>query len=213
MASELRRRAVHASGTGLPALFLLGVLTWTQTRWALVALSIVVSGLEVVRLVLGYEWDLFDQLAREYERDNVAGYALFAYSQTAVAWLAIPAVALPGMLMLTIGDPVSGVLGGRDGLTGKRPSTLAAMFGVCFLLAVPFTARVADLPIAVGAAAAAAAGATLADGFKPVLAGYVVDDNLSIPPAAAAGAVAVLSAGGVAIDAVVGPGIVPLAAY
>jgi len=213
VSGELRRRGVHASGAGLPALFLLGVLTWTQTRWALVALSLAVSALEFVRLGLGYEWDLFDELAREYERDNVAGYALFAYSQTAVAWLTVPAVAVPGMLMLTIGDPVSGVLGSRDGPTGKRWPVLGAMFAVCFLLAAPFTARVSDLPLAVGAAAAAAAGATLADGFKPVLAGYVVDDNLSIPPAAAVGAVAVLVAGGVALDALVGPGIAPLAAY
>ncbi|MFB6127314.1 MAG: dolichol kinase [Halolamina sp.] len=199
MSDELRRRAVHASGTGLPALYLLDLLSWTQTRWAFVALSLAVSGLETVRLVLGYEWDLFDQLAREYERDNVAGYALFAYSQTAVAWLTLPPVAIPGMLMLAIGDPVSGVLGGTDEPTGKRLGVLAAMFAVCFALAAPFTARIpsASPTLSVVAAAVGALGATLVDGFKPVVAGRVVDDNLSIPPAAATGILLVLSAGGV----------------
>jgi hypothetical protein len=36
----------------------------------------------------------------------------------------------------------------------------------------------------VAVAAAGAAGATFADGVKPVVAGYVVDDNFSIPPTA-----------------------------
>ena len=203
MADELRRRAVHASGSGLPALYLLELLSWSQTRLALVVLSLGVSGLELARLVLGREWDLFDELAREYERDSVAGYALFAYSQTAVAWLTLPAVAMPGMLMLSIGDPVSGVLGGTDEPTGKRLGVLAVMFGVCFALAAPFTVRVpsASPATAALAAAAGALGATLVDGFKPVVAGRVVDDNLSIPPAAAAGILLALAVGGVDVRA------------
>ncbi|MFC6726699.1 dolichol kinase, partial [Halobium palmae] len=43
------------------------------------------------------------------------------------------------------------------------------------------------------AAAAGAAGATLADGVKPVVATYVIDDNLSIPPTACVGIWVVLS--------------------
>jgi dolichol kinase len=68
----------------------------------------------------------------------------------------------------------------------KQLTTLAAMFGVCLALAVGtfVTSGVGPLPAAVAAGAAGAAGATLADGVKPVVATYVVDDNLSIPPVA-----------------------------
>jgi dolichol kinase len=58
------------------------------------------------------------------------------------------------------------------------------MFGVCFGLALPLTLRLAPPALAAGAAAAGALGATLADGLTPVVAGYVIDDNLSIPPTA-----------------------------
>ncbi|WP_049980317.1 hypothetical protein [Halolamina rubra] len=185
--SELGRRGVHASGIGIPALYLLGMVDWPQVRLLLVGLSVAVSALEFVRLVLGYEWPLFDTLAREYERENVAGYALYAYSQTAVAFVFGPAVALPAMLMLIVGDPVSGYLGSNDAGTAKQAGVLAVMFLVCFALAAPFTTAIASLPVGLAAAAVGAAGATLADGVTPVVAGYVVDDNASIPPAAALG--------------------------
>ena len=202
--SELGRRGVHASGTALPALYLLGLVDWPGVQLLLVGLSVAVSALEFVRLVLDYEWPLFDTLAREYERENVAGYALYAYSQMAVAFVFAPAAALPAMLMLTIGDPVSGYLGDNDAGTAKQAGVLGVMFLVCFALAAPFTTAVAALPVGVAAAAAGAAGATLADGIKPVIAGYVVDDNASIPPAAALGITLVFVAVGPGLDAVLG---------
>lgn len=200
---ELKRRIVHASGTGIPALYVLGVLTWPQTQLAFVALSVAVSVLEFVRLSLGYELAIFDQLARHYERDNVAAYALYAYSQTVVAFVFVPPLAIPAMLMLTIGDPVSGYLGTNDTGTAKKVGVLAAMFLVCFVLAVPFVLGAVPGLLGVAAAAVGAAGATLADGVKPIVAGYVVDDNLSIPPAACLGFTFVLVAGGVGLDAAV----------
>ncbi|KPN29823.1 hypothetical protein SY89_00541 [Halolamina pelagica] len=185
--SELGRRGVHASGIGIPALYLLGLVDWPQVRLLLVGLSVAVSVLEFVRLVLDYQWPLFDTLAREYERENVAGYALYAYSQTVVAFVFAPAVALPAMLMLIIGDPVSGYLGSNDAGTAKQAGVLGVMFLVCFALAAPFTTAATPLLAGLAAAAVGAAGATLADGVTPVIAGYVVDDNASIPPAAALG--------------------------
>ena len=202
--SELGRRGVHASGVGIPALYLLGMVDWPQVRLLLAGLSVAVSVLEFVRLVLDYQWPLFDTLAREYERENVAGYALYAYSQVAVALVFGPVAALPGMLMLTIGDPVSGYLGSNDAGTAKQAGVLGVMFLVCFALAAPFTTAVAALPVGLAAAAAGAAGATLADGFKPVIAGYVVDDNASIPPAAALGIAAVFAVAGPGLNAVLG---------
>ncbi|WP_224270570.1 dolichol kinase [Haloprofundus salinisoli] len=192
--SELTRRFVHASGTSIPALYLLGVVTWQELGYVLLGLSVLVSVLELARLGVGLDWWVYRNLTREYERENVAGYALYMYSMTAVAWLFPWFVAVPGMLMLTVGDPISGILGSNEAGRAKELGVLGVMFLVCFALAVPFTTGPADVSrlVGLGAAAAGAAGATFADGVKPVVAGYVVDDNLSIPPTACVGIAAVL---------------------
>jgi dolichol kinase len=183
--SEVKRRLVHASGVGLPLTYLLGFLTWREFGWLMLGLSALVAVLEVLRLFVGLDWKVYDELTRSYEETNVAGYALYIFSVTAVVIAFRPAVAVPGVLMLAVGDPVSGVLG-RTRRAGerKRVTTLAAMFVVCLALALPFLVPVAGPVVGGLAAAAGALGATLADGVKPVVAGYVVDDNLSIPPAA-----------------------------
>jgi dolichol kinase len=182
------------------------MIDWPGVQLLLVALSVGVTALEFVRLGLGYEWALFDKLARSYERENVAGYALYAYSQLVVAVVFTPALALPAMLMLTIGDPVSGYLGDNDATTAKELGVLAVMFLVCFALAVPFLTATAPFQVGLAAAAAGAAAATFADGVKPVVAGYVVDDNLSIPPAACLGFALVLVLGGAGDAGVLGSG-------
>ncbi|EMA53064.1 hypothetical protein [Halococcus thailandensis] len=174
---ELKRRAVHASGTALPAAYLLDIISYEQFRWLLVAGSVVVCCLEALRLFVGLDWRLYDELTREYEQDNLAGYALYTFSGTAVALVFQPAIAIPAILMLTIADPLSGLLGSGELQSMKELSVLAVTFAVCFLIAVPF---VTPIPAVCGAFAA-----TLADGVKPVVRGYVVDDNLTIPIAAA----------------------------
>lgn len=200
--SELERRAVHASGTGLPALYLLEVITWRQLQ-LLVLVGLAIAGvLEVLRLFVGLDWDIYRRLTRPYEQDNPAGYALYFVSLAAVSLLFVPTLAIPGMLMLTIGDPVSGYLGSNDATTAKQLGVLGVMFLVCFALAAPFVVGAAPGVLGVAAAATGAAMATLADGIKPIVAGYVVDDNLSIPPAACVGFAVVLVAGGVGVDAV-----------
>lgn len=199
--SELERRAVHASGTGLPALYLLDIVTWRQLQYLLVAALVVAGVLEALRLFVGLDWEIYDRLTRPYEQENPAGYALYFVSLTAVAVLFVPWVAIPGMLMLTVGDPVSGYLGSNDADTRKQVEVLGAMFLVCFGLALPFLYGVQPGLLGLAAAAAGAAGATFADGVKPVVAGYVVDDNLSIPPTACAAIAAVLLAGGVGLEA------------
>lgn len=192
--SELKRRLVHASGTGLPVLYLLGWLRWEYIVSLLVFGSLVAGVLEVLRLYVGLDWAIYDELTREYEQDNLAGYAFYMFSQTAVAVLFRPEIAIPGMLMLTIGDPISGILSSNRVSQTKRLTTLAAMFVVCFALAWPFVRTVApSSTVAVVASGVGALGATVADGFKPVVAGYVVDDNASIPPMASVGIWAVLA--------------------
>ena len=192
--SELGRRLVHASG-GIPAAaYAAGVLPWRWLQYLLTVSVAVVAVLEFLRLTVGLDWAIYDRLTREYEADNVAGYALYVVSMAAVAWVFPPPIAVAAMLMLAVGDPISGALSRRTAAETKRPSTLAAMFGVCFVLAVPLLVRTATTPVAALSAAAGALGATVADGVKPVVAGYVVDDNLTSPPAAALAMSAVLTA-------------------
>jgi dolichol kinase len=184
---ELGRRVVHASGVGFPALYLLDVVDWPTLGWLLLVASAVAAVLEAVRLGVGLDWIVYETLTREYERDNVAGYALYMFSMTGVALVFGPVVAVPGMLMLTLGDPVSGLLGSNEAGRTKRIGVLAVMFAVCFCLAALVLVPTVSVPVALVAAAVGSAGATAADGFTPVVHGYVLDDNLTIPPAASLG--------------------------
>jgi dolichol kinase len=183
---EVARRLVHASGTVLPLLYVFRLATWLQVAGLFAVGAVVALALEVIRLYVGLEWTIYDHLTREYEQDNLAGYALYFISSAGVA-LAFafesllgvhPEIAVPAILMLTIGDPISGLLGSGELKKTKETFVLGVMFAVCTLLAVPF--------VPVQAAILGGLAATVADGVKPVIAGYVIDDNLTIPPAAAA---------------------------
>lgn len=178
---ELARRLVHVSGVWFPAIYLLGLVSWRELEWLLVVAASVAFGLEAVRLYVGFDWSalerIFDRLTREYEQENLAGYFLYLFSMACVALLFSPRSALPGMFMLAIADPVSGLLGSGELRAAKQGFVLLVMFGISVLIASFF---VSPLPAICGALAA-----TLADGVKPVVGGYVIDDNLSIPIAAA----------------------------
>jgi len=171
--SEVKRRIIHVSGTAVPAAYLLGILTWTEVRWLVLAGSLLALTLEFFRLVVGLDWQIYDELTRSYEQDYLAGYALYVFGGTAVALLFEPRIAIPAMLMLTISDPVSGLLSARELRPAKRASILVVTFLVSLAIASPF------LPLTVAVLGALAA--TLADGVKPVVSGYVIDDNISIP--------------------------------
>ena len=186
--SELQRRLVHASGGLVPLGYLVGLVPWAAVAGLFVVSAVVATVLETLRLGVGLDWGIYDRLTREYEQDNPAGYALYTYSMSAVALAFTPPIAASGMLMLAVGDPISGLLGSADVGEIKGVTTLVTMFGVCLALAVgTFVAEGFEPSTTVVAAGVAgAAGATIADGVKPVVAGYVVDDNLSIPPVACA---------------------------
>lgn len=176
----------------MPLLYLLGFVTWPTLGLLFVGVSIIVTILEVLRLFGDLDWRIYDELTREYEQDNVAGYALYTYSQTFVALVFGPAIAIPGMFMLTIGDPISGLLGSNQVGETKAPQTLIAMFTVCFAFAAIFVIPVYGMVVGGIASVAGALGATVADGAKPSVAGYIIDDNLSIPPVACTAIAAVV---------------------
>lgn len=182
MADELKRRLVHASGAGLVVLYLLAryldlPLTWPRFRVLVVGLAVGTLALEYLRLQVGLEWWIYDRLTRDYEQDQIAGYGLYMISMAAVVAVFEPAIALPAMLMLALGDPVSGAVSADSLQRVKHPKVLVTMFLVCTLLALPFLPPVAAL--------AAALGATIADGVTVRVGDFVLDDNLTIPPYAA----------------------------
>jgi dolichol kinase len=179
MADEVARRLVHATGATVPLAYVFGtgVVSWTVIQLFLALALVVVVALEYIRLSVGLDWAIYDRLTRAYEQDNPAGYALYIVGMAAVAGAVSlglsTGVAVSAMLMLAIGDPISGLLGSSDASNVKQVWVLLVMFGVCTLLAAPF------VPTTVAITGGIAA--TFADGVKPTIAGYVVDDNLSIP--------------------------------
>ena len=180
MALEPGRRLVHASGAVVPGAYLVdvhvletGLVTWSVVQALAVIGLVVTAGLEAARLYGGLEHVIYDRLTREYEQDTVAGYALYVLGGTITVFVFEPTVAVPALFMLTLGDPVSGMLSTGGLRPIARPRVLAGMFTVSFLLAYPFVPPVV--------AVAGALGAMVADGVKPIVRGYVVDDNLTIP--------------------------------
>jgi len=179
MTDEVARRLVHATGAAVPLAYLLGgdLVSWRVVQLFLAVAVVTVVVLEFLRLSVGLDWAIYDRLTREYEQDNPAGYALYVVGMAAVA-AAVDAglpvgAAVAAMFMLSIGDPISGLLGSTDASNVKQLWVLLVMFGVCTLLAAPF--------VPTAAAVLGGVAATFADGVKPTIAGYVVDDNLSIP--------------------------------
>jgi len=176
---ELGRRLVHASGSVLPALYLLQLATWIQVRVLFVTGAVIATVLELLRLFGDLDWDIYDHLTREYEQDNPAGYAYYMLSTASVVLIFGPQIAIPAALMLMIGDPISGMAGSGEFRAVKRPSALAVMLFTCVALSAPF---LYETPLAV---AFGGLVAMVADGVKLVVSGYVIDDNLTIPPTAA----------------------------
>jgi len=178
MRDEIVRRMVHASGTAVPLAYLfVPQVEWYHVQALLVGGLAVALALELVRLVVGLDWWIYEKLTREYEQDNLAGYFLAVFSMAVVALAFDPTIAVPAILMLTIADPVSGLLGSGELRTAKDVTVLLTTFAVATLLAVPF--------VPATAAVLGGVAATVADGVKPVIRGYVIDDNLSIPLASA----------------------------
>lgn len=186
MAEELPRRLVHVVGGTPPVGYLasaqwpaLPTFTWEHLGLLYVGLSLCVVVLEVGRLAGRFDWWIYDRLIREYERENLAAYALFVFSSTVVVLVFDPPIAIASVLILAFVDPVSGHLGSGDLHGVKRTPVLVVTFGLSSLIAAAF---VAPVPAVLGGAAA-----TLADGVKPTVAGYVLDDDLTMAPAAAIG--------------------------
>lgn len=176
---EVGRRLVHASGAVLPILHVLGVLSWLQVTAGFFLGFVAAVVLEALRLYGGLEMWVYEHLTREYEQDNIAGYFLYMFSATVAAAVYGPTVGAPAILMLAVADPISGSVSGEELRFIKEPQALAVMFVASATLAGLF---LYEYPLAV--VLGGLAGMT-ADGVKPRIRGYVIDDNFTIPLVAA----------------------------
>jgi len=172
------RRLAHLSGTLVPVAYLADVLSWEVTRYLLAAGAVVAVVLELIRLQMGLDWAIYDRLTREYEQENPAGYALAVVGAALVGWAFVPRIAVPALLLLTIADPIAGILNSVENVDRRKPWwVMAATFAVALAIAVPFLPLRAAVPV--GAVVVAA------DALKPRIYGFVIDDNFSIPVGAA----------------------------
>lgn len=185
----LERRLLHLSGSLVPVLYIVDVLSWRTVRVLLAAGAILAISLEALRLFVGLDWRIFDRLTRAYEQTNPAGYALAVVSAATVALWFDSSIAVPALLLLTVVDPIAGLLSELDEMDSvdrvKSPWVMSATFGVALLVALPLLPLRAALPTA--------AVVVVADAVKPRLFGFVIDDNASIPLSAALVAWAVLA--------------------
>jgi len=176
--ANVARRVVHVSGSLVPLAYLADVLSWTLVRHLLAAGAVLAVVLETIRLFVGLDWAVFDRLTRHYEQDNPAAYALAVVASAVVAWAFDPVVAVPALLLLTVVDPIAGMLSDVDDVDRlKPPWVMAATFVVALV--------VAALLLPLRAAVPAAAVVVIADAVKPRVWGFVIDDNASIPISAA----------------------------
>lgn len=172
--SEAGRRLVHAIGVLIPVTYLVGLFTWPQIQLALVLGTSGVLVLEFLRLQGVIDWAIYDRLIREYEEDDVGAYVLYAVGMSLVAFIVPPRAAVPAMILLAIIDPIGGILSSRNELGSKQPRVIAVVFALSTGLAM-----LVDVPLV--PAIAGGIATALADGMKPIVAGYVLDDDFTIP--------------------------------
>lgn len=171
---EIKRRVLHVSGAFIPAVYFLG-MPWSQFRVFVLVLLVTGIIIELIRLTWNPDVEIHEKVLRDYEKGSIAGYTLALAGTFLAVSLFEPAIAVPAVLMLFIADPVSGFL--SNGNRVKNWESWTAMFVTSLGIGAFFVSPVT--------AAAGALGASIADGFKPEIRGYVIDDNLTIPVYAA----------------------------
>lgn len=179
---EIKRRLVHSSGVILPILYVTGFVNEYELSVLLLIGVFMVLILEYFRLYKGFNHTIYDKLTREYESENIAGYALYIIGMF-IAWILFsPIAAISGMLMLSIGDPVSGLLGNikRD-VKSMKWVPMIGMFVICCLIVAPFTIYELGFYTGIFSALLGSVGAVIVDEYKPTINGRIIDDNLTIP--------------------------------
>lgn len=193
LAKEVRRKAIHLMGLSVPASMLLFGKGATAVYVALALLAAIV--LEKRRL----SGKVNLPAVRGHEERRVAGYVYYIAGALLTVLLFSPPVAVAAMMMLSLGDAASGIIGSvvrgsavrtriMEGQSWRRKPfpVVAGTFAVCLLvgyaaslLEAIFSPEPGVLSVHVFVVGAAAA--TFADAVPLNLRRRVIDDNLSIP--------------------------------
>ena len=182
LVKELRRKAIHLTGLSVP----LGILLLGRNYTAvLIALALAVS-LVLERGRLNGKIRLPE--VRDQEEEKVAGYIYYITGSLLAVILFPPMVAVVAMLMLSLGDAASGLIGSvleKSNVRGynqrwrvKPFPIVMGMFLVCLAIG-RLSSGLTHLSFPVYLAGAV--GATVADSVALFINGRCLDDNLTIP--------------------------------
>ncbi|MGC9515397.1 hypothetical protein [Methanocrinis sp.] len=193
LAMEARRKAIHLSGLSVPA----SILIFGKAATAgFVALALLAALVLERRRLAGY---VSLPTSRDHEEERVAGYVYYIWGTLLTVLVFPPPIAIAAMLMLSLGDAASGIIGslvrgsavraeimeGRDWRPKPLP-IMAATFAVCLLAG--YVAVILEETFLAGPGLlsppiyiAGAAAATFADAVPLSFRERVIDDNLSIP--------------------------------
>ncbi len=179
---EIRRKLIHLTGLSVP----LGILIFGKIYTAaMIAIALVVAlVLEAGRL----KGRIRLPEVRDQEQDKVAGYIYYIFGSLITVVVFQPMIAVTAMLMLSLGDAVSGLAGSVLENANVRGSNqrwrikpfpiVTAMFLTCLAIGY-LSSAITNLPFQVYLAGAV--GATIADSIALVFYNRGLDDNLTIP--------------------------------
>lgn len=179
---EIKRKTIHITGLSVPV----GIVVFGKIYTAgMIALALGVALiLEVGRL----RGRINLPATRDHEQEKVAGYIYYIFGSLVTVALFQPMIALTSMLMLSLGDAVSGLVGSvlmnanvREKNVRWRFKPLpivASMFLACMVIGY-LSSGLTRLPWEIYLFGAL--GATLADSMALVVCNRGLDDNLTIP--------------------------------
>ena len=182
LVKEIRRKSIHLTGLSVP----LGILVFGRTFTALMIALALATALLLERGRLKGKIHLPE--VRDHEEEKVAGYIYYIVGSLLTVILFAPMIAVVAMLMLSLGDAVSGLVGSvleNSNVRGcnerwrvKPIPLVTSMFLICLAIGY-LSSSLTRLPFQVYLAGAV--GATVADCVALVFCRRNVDDNLTIP--------------------------------
>jgi dolichol kinase len=179
---EIKRKTIHITGLSVPV----GIVVFGKIYTAgMIALALGVALiLEAGRL----RGRISLPAVRDHEEEKVAGYIYYIFGSLVTVALFQPMIALTSMLMLSLGDAVSGLVGSvlmNSNVRGqnvrwriKPLPIVASMFLACMAIGY-LSSSITRLPWEIYLFGAL--GATLADSMALVVCNRGLDDNLTIP--------------------------------
>jgi dolichol kinase len=178
---ETRRKLIHLSGLSVPVGILVCGRIYTAIMIALaLALALVLEAGRLKGMICLPE-------VRDQEAEKVAGYIYYILGSLLAVLIFQPMIAVASMLMLTLGDAASGLLGSvlensnvrAPGQGGVKPLPIVvAMFLACLAIGY-LSSGLTKLPFEIYLAGAI--GATVADSVALAVCNRGLDDNLTIP--------------------------------